>query len=159
VKDLGNLYKQLYDGLQGKYNDTYDWQIFERVFQEHFFVLEEKTTARPSEVLGSDCLQSPDDWHAAYRSKRGEEVRGYNYNVTETAHPDNSLQLINDVATAPCNTDDSTLLNGRIGPIKKKIPDLEEIHTDGGFGSPETDQLMEQEGILHVTRVVKGRES
>jgi hypothetical protein len=159
LENLGNLYKQLYDGLQGQYDDKYEWQIFERVLQEHFIVLKDKTTARPSQLLESGSLQSPDDWHAAYRNKRGEEVTGYNYNVTETAHPDNSLQLINDVATAPCNTDDSTLLNERIGPIKKKTPDLKEIHTDGGFGSCETDQLMEQEGILHVTTAVKGRES
>ncbi|MBS3772528.1 MAG: transposase [Bacteroidales bacterium] len=159
IGDLGNLYKQLYDGLQGKYNDTYEWQIFERVFQEHFVVVEEKATARPSELLGSDCLQSPDDWDAAYRKKRDEEVKGYSYNVTETAHPDNSIQLISDVATAPCNTEDSTLLNQRIGQIKEKTPDLEEMHTDGGYGSPEIDQTMEEEEVLHVTTAVKGRES
>ena len=160
LKDLGNLYKKLYDGLQGKYNDTYEWQIFERVFQEHFVVVEEeKITARPSDLLESDCLQSPDDWDAAYRKKRGEKTKGYTYNITETAHPENDIQLINDVATAPCNMEDSTLLNKRIGPIKKKTPDLEEIHTDGGYGSPETDQKMEQEKILHVTTAVKGRES
>lgn len=159
LKELGNLYKQLYDGLQDKYEDTYEWQIFERVFQEHFVVVEEKTTAKSSELLGSDCLQSPDDWDAAYRKKRDEEVRGYSYNVTETAHPDNSIQLISDVATAPCNTEDSTLLNHRIGQIKEKAPDLEEMHTDGGYGSPEIDQTMEEEKVLHVTTAVKGRES
>jgi hypothetical protein len=104
-------------------------------------------------------LQSPDDWDAAYRNKRGEETTGYTHNITETAHPDNSLQLISDVATTPCNTDDSTILNQRIGPIKKKTPDLEEIHTDGGYGSEEIDRTMEQENVLHVTTAVRGRES
>jgi len=159
LENLGNLYKQLYDGLQGQYDDKYEWQIFERVLQEHFIVLKDKTTARPSQLLDSGSLQSPDDWHAAYRNKRGEETTGYNYNVTETAHPQNKLQLINDVATAPCNKDDSTILNERIGPIKKKTPDLEEMHTDGGYGSTDTDQTMEEEKVLHVTTAVKGRES
>ena len=159
LEKLGILYKQLHDGLQGKYNDYDEWQIFQRVFQEHFIVSKEKTTARPSELLDSDSLQSPDDRDATYRNKRGEMVKGYTYNVTETAHPDNSLQLINDVAISPCNKDDSTIRNERIGPIKKKTPDLQEIHTDGGYGSEAIDQTMEQEKILHVTTAVKGRES
>ena len=159
LEKLGILYKQLHDRLQGKYNDYDEWQIFQRVFQEHFIVSQEKTTVRPSELLGSDSLQSPDDRDATYRNKRGEMVKGYTYNVTETAHPDNSLQLINDVAIAPCNKDDSTIRNERIGPIKKKTPDLQEIHTDGGYGSEAIDQTMEQEKILHVTTAVKGRES
>jgi len=159
LEKLGKLYKQLYDELQSKYSDRDEWQIFQCVFREHFIVTQEKTTARPSELLDSDSLQSPDDRDAAYRNKRGEKVKGYTYNVTETAHPDNSLQLISDVTTAPCNKDDSTILNERIGLIKKKTPDLEEIHTDGGYGSEEIDRTMEQEKILHVTTAVKGRES
>ena len=159
LENLGKLYKQLFDRLQNKYNDRDEWQIFERVFQEHFIPAGDSASARPSELLDSDSLQSPDDRDAAYRNKRGEKVKGYTYNVTETAHPDNSLQLISDVATAPCNKDDSTILNERIGPIKKKTPDLKEIHTDGGYGSQQIDQTMEQEEILHVTTAVKGRES
>ena len=159
LEKLGKLYKQLYDKLKDKYSDCEQWQIFQRVFQEHFVVTKEKTTARPSELLDSDSLQSPDDQDAAYRNKRGEKVKGYSYNVTETAHPDNSLQLISDVATVPCNQEDSSILNERIGPIKKKTPDLKEIHTDGGYGSEEIDRTMVQEKILHVTTAVKGKES
>ena len=35
---------------------------------------------------------------------------------------------------------------------------LEEIHTDGGYGSEEIDQTMEQENVLHVTTAARGRE-
>jgi hypothetical protein len=159
LEELGTAYHQLYDQLAGKYDDKYEWQVFERVFREHFIIVNETPTAKSSEELTSGCLQSPDDWDAAYRNKRGEETRGYTYNVTETAHPDNSLQLINDVATAPCNTDDSKMLNERLGQIKEKTPDLEEMHTDGGYGSSETDGMMEEEDVLHVTTAVRGRES
>ena len=47
----------------------------------------------------------------------------------------------------------------RIGPIKKKTSDLKEIHTDGGYGSQQMDQTMEQEEFLPLSSAVKGRES
>ena len=104
-------------------------------------------------------LQSPDDIDATYRKKRDRHYRGQSVNVTETAHPDNELNLITDVAVCSNNTDDSKILNERVGPIKEKTPDLNELHTDGAYGSEDNDKKMEELEITHVQTAVRGRQA
>lgn len=99
LEALGQLYKQVYNRLQAKYKEREPWQTFERMFREHFIVIDEQPTAKASEELGSNAVQTPDDKDAAYRNKRCEQVRGYSFNITETAVPGYALQLINAVAT------------------------------------------------------------
>jgi hypothetical protein len=41
--------------------------------------------------------------------------------------------------------------------MKAKSPDLEEYHTDGGYGGPETDKKMEAENITHVQTSIRGQ--
>jgi hypothetical protein len=50
--------------------------------------------AKEGEELSADSLQSPDDWEATYRRKRGQDHVGYVTNVTETCHPENPFQLV-----------------------------------------------------------------
>ena len=55
--------------------------------------------------------------------------------------------------------DDSQILNGRMDKINGKTPELNEIHTDGGYGSQDNDRKFEELGITHVTTAVRGREN
>ncbi len=55
--------------------------------------------------------------------------------MTETANPENKLNLLTDIAVKPNNTDDSAILNSRLETLKEKTPDLKELHTDGAYGS------------------------
>ncbi len=79
-------------------------------------------------------MQSPDDQEATYGKKRGQEGKGFTIHVTETASPDNPIQLIDDIAINLDNVDDTKILSGRIDKIKEKTPELNEMHTDGGYG-------------------------
>ena len=156
LETLGQLYHRLYEALKDTYSDVEVFSIFQRVYTEHFTVVEEKVQVKPSQELSSGSLQSPDDVDATYRTKRGKSSKGQSINVTETAHPDNELNLINDVAVFPNNTDDSKILNQRLDPIKEKTPDLNEMHTDGAYGSEANDQKMEQLNVTHVQTAVRG---
>jgi len=80
-------------------------------------------------------------------------------NVTETANPENELNLLTDIAVKSNNTDDSDIMNDRIEPLKEKTPDLKELHTDGGYGSEDNDRKFEELGITHIQTAVKGRKS
>jgi hypothetical protein len=104
-------------------------------------------------------LQSPDDQDATYRQKKEQHSKGYTINGTETANPDNPLQLITDIAVNPNNIDDTQILNNRIDIIKDKTPELNEIHTDGGYGSEDNDKKPEALEITQITTAVRGRES
>jgi hypothetical protein len=57
------------------------------------------------------------------------------------------------------NIDDSKILEDRTDKLIKKTPDLEEMHTDGGYGSEGVDKKMEENDITLITTAVRGRES
>ncbi len=78
-------------------------------------------------------LQLPDDPDATYRKKRGEHYIGFTLNDTETANPENAMQLITVISVNPNNIDGSKILNKRIDTLKEKKPRLNELHTDGGM--------------------------
>lgn len=156
---LAQLYDTLYEALKGSYKEIEVFGIFERVYTEHFTVVDEKITIKDSKELDGSTLQSPDDIDATYRKKRTEHYKGQSVNVTETANPDNALELITDVTVRSNNTDDSAILNDRLEPIVEKTPDLEELHTDGAYGSEANDKKMEALEITHVQTAVRGRKA
>ena len=156
---LGRLYHKLYEALKESYKDFEVFGVFERVYTEHFTIIDDKITVKPGKELNGSTLQSPDDIDAAYRKKRDSHYRGQSVNVTETANPDNELNLITDVAVCSNDTDDSKILNERIEPIKEKTPDLNELHTDGAYGSEDNDKKMEELEITHVQTAVRGRKA
>ena len=57
------------------------------------------------------------------------------------------------------DTDDSKILNERVEPIKAKTADLNELHTDGAYGSEDNDKKMEELEITHVQTAVRGRKA
>jgi len=156
---LGQLYRKLYETLKESYKDVEVFRVFERVYTEHFTVIDDTVTVKTGKELNGSTLQSPDDIDATYRKKRDRHYRGQSVNVTETANPDNDLNLITDVAVCSNDTDDSKILNKRIEPIKEKTPDLNELHTDGAYGSEDNDKIMEELEITHVQTAVRGRKA
>jgi len=156
---LAQLYHKLYEALKDSYQDIEVFSVFERVYTEHFTIIDNKITVKPSKELNGSTLQSPDDIDATYRKKRNHHYKGQSVNVTETANPDNELNLITDVAVYSNDTDDSKILNERLEPITEKTPDLEELHTDGAYGSEDNDKKMEKLKITHVQTAVRGRKA
>jgi len=159
LKKLGELYHEVYQHVVTKYSDTDEYRVFQRAYNEHFTIIEEKTQAKDNKELNSSMLQSPDDEDATYRKKRDQESKGFTINATETANPDNSIQLVTDIAVNKNNIDDSKILEDRTDKIIEKTPDLEELHTDGGYGSEGVDKKMEGNNIILITTAVRGRES
>jgi len=156
---LAQLYHRLYEALKDSYKDIEVFSIFERVYTEHFTIVDEKIIVKPPKELNGSTLQSPDDIDATYRKKRSEHYKGQSVNVTETANPDNELELITDVTVRSNNTDDSEILNDRLETIVEKTHDLEELHTDGAYGSEANEKKMEELEITHIQTAVRGRKA
>ena len=159
LKKLGELYFDVYKHVKTKYSDTDEFRIFERAYNEHFTIIEGKPKTKDNNELNSSMLQSPDDEDATYRKKREQESKGFTINATETANPENDIQLLTDIAVNKNNIDDSKILEDRADKIIEKTPDLQELHTDGGYGSEEVDKKMEEHNIILITTAVRGRES
>lgn len=161
LKKLGKVYYRVFEwmGKKGQYHDKQEFINFSRAYKEHFVVVESDVSPKPAEELTSNMLQSPDDPDATYRQKRGEHHKGFTINGTETANPENPVQLITDISVNPNNVDDSQILNERAEKMKEKTPELNEMHTDGGYGSEDNDKKFEELEIDQITTAVRGRES
>ncbi len=161
LEKLGKVYYRVFEWISKKeqYHDKQEFINFSRAYKEHFVVVESDVSPKPAEELTSSMLQSPDDPDATYRQKRGEHHKGFTINGTETANPENPVQLITDISVNPNNVDDSQILNERADKIKEKTPELNEMHTDGGYGSEDNDKKFEELEINQITTAVRGRES
>jgi len=159
LTELGKLYYYLVNSMPAKYRKQEIFKIMTRVYSEQFVKIKGKVIARDDKDITSGSLQSPDDPEATYRKKGDQTSRGYTVNLTETAHPDNQLNLITDISVEKNNEDDSKILNERLGVMKEKTPDLEELHADGAYGSSANDELMEEAGVKLVQTAVRGRKA
>lgn len=159
LERLGQLYGWVITMFRKHYGTTEIWSVVERVYGEHFIAVNERIEVRASETLGSNTLQSPDDVEATYRKKNDEQYRGYVIHVSETALPENTVNLITDVVVKPNNVDDSTILHERIEVMKEKTPEFNELHTDGGYPSEENDKALGEAKITHVPSAIRGRKA
>jgi hypothetical protein len=89
--------------------------LIQRVLEEQYEQDQnENVHLQPEGEIRSDSLQSPHDPDATYRVKGGATYAGgYVANVSETADPENDVQLITDVQVEPNRADDATLLSNR----------------------------------------------
>ena len=161
LEKLGKVYYKVFEWISKKqqYQEKKEFINFNRAYHEHFVVVEREVSPKSAEELTSSMLQSPDDPDATYRQKRGEHHKGFTINGTETANPENPVQLVTDISVNPNNVDDSEILNERVEKIKEKTPELNEMHTDGGYGSEDNDKKFEELEINQITTAVRGRES
>lgn len=156
LEKIGALYHWISQNLSPLYREHDIFQIFERVYSEHFTVVEQKVEVKSTDQIKSDSVQSPDDLEATYREKNGKKSRGQAINVTETAHPDNPVNLLNDIAVNRNNKDDCKVLNERIDKIVSKTPELDEMHCDGAFGSSDNDAKFQEHGIKMIQTAIRG---
>jgi len=159
LQKLAELYRFVVKKFRSGYKDQKIYQTLKRAFQEHFAVTHKKVYVKPSESLTSDSLQSPDDEEATYRKKSDDHHRGRSVNIVETASPENKVNLITDVVVNANNKDDSKVLNQRLDRLKEKTPDLNEMHTDGGYGSCDNDIKYAELEITPIQTAVRGRQT
>lgn len=157
LRRLGQLYRKLLRIYEAAYGDTEAWKLLQRVFTEHFSQPDGQVQLRPADELHSGCLQSPDDPEATFREKAGQTSKGQVIHLAETAHPDNQLNLITDLATETNNTDDGNILEERVGPMKAQTPDLSELHVDGGYGSDGAEAALREEQVTLIQTAIRGR--
>jgi hypothetical protein len=113
---------------------------------------------RPSEEVGASSLQSPHDSEATYRAKGGKTYRGgYVANVSETADPENAVQLITDVQVEPNRADDAQLLEQSLDNQAARGIEVSKMTTDGGYTGPRGEAACEKHNVtLRATRMRGG---
>ncbi len=120
LQKIGEVMQRLLAELQPSYAQEPVYQMFERVFSEHFRVEEKVLKTKIDQELSASSLQSPDDLEATYREKSKKSYKGYVANLTETCDPDNPLQLITKVQVASNHTEDAELLVEALPSLKER---------------------------------------
>jgi len=156
LQQIGLLMHKLLRELREAYGDQEAYHLLARVFGEHFDLHENKLRPKVNEELSASSMQSPDDWEATYRRKRGEDHQGYVANVTETCDPDNELQMVTNVQVEPNTTDDAAMLEETIPDLAENTG-VEEIYVDGGYGSPDVDEDLQRHKIDLFQTAIRGR--
>lgn len=156
LEAIGGVMHTLVAALAAGYAENVSYALLKRVYSEHFIALEAETI-RPKvgAELSAQSLQSPDDWEATYRQKRGVGYHGYVTNVTETCDPENPVQLIVKVQTAPNATDDAALLKEAVPNLVART-EVNEMHTDGGYNSAAVDVTLTANGIEQFQTAIRG---
>lgn len=163
LQAIGELMHKLVGELASSYGNETAYQVLERVFNEHFVMDEAQLRPKEGEELSARSLQSPDDWEATFRQKRGEDYSGYVANGTETCDPDNPsagpghspLQLIVKVQVEPNATDDAAMLEEAIPDLKART-DVKEMYNDGAYNSPGVDETLNEQEIDQVQTAIRG---
>jgi hypothetical protein len=160
---VGRLMNRLVRELEAQYAELPTYQMLQRVVDEHFGLVEGQVESSDSpqirlktgKELSADSLQSPDDWEATYREKRGRGHRGYVGNLTETCDPENEQQLITLVQAAPNLTDDEQLAIEAVPDLKARTG-VETLWTDGGYIGTEAEKVFREHEIEHIPTNLRG---
>jgi hypothetical protein len=155
IEQVGRVMLRLLEELRVDYGERKEYQMLERVFDEHFRVVEEKVKAKEQKELSGCSLQSPDDWEATIRDKGNGLRQGYVANLTETCDPDNPFQLITKIQAAPNHTDDPLLLRAALPNLVERT-NLETLYTDGGYGGNAVDLLLEKNQVQMLQTGIRG---
>lgn len=148
---LATLVTELADG----YAQESAYALLVRVFDEHFIWTQDEKRLKAYKDVGAWSLQSPDDPEATFHRKHGKNQRGYVANITETCDPDNDLQLIVKVQTAPNATDDAQLLVAALPDLIERTA-VDKLYTDGGYNSPHVDPPLKEAEIDHIQTALRG---
>ena len=156
LQQVGTAIYHLLSTLKERYANEPAYRVLERIFTENFKLVEEGVRPKEREELESGSLQSVDDLEASYRTKGNANYKGYVVNLSETCDPENKVQLVTDVRVEPNNVDDTQLLEESLPTLKDRT-DLKTLFTDGGYGSPETDEALAKEKIQQIQTAIRGR--
>jgi hypothetical protein len=116
---------------------TGGYEMLKRVFDDNYEVVKKEVKALEKAKISAKSVQNPHDTDAQYRNKNGQQIKGYSINVTETCD-EGSLNLITDVRTEGAGTSDVHFFQEAIDRTQKVVREkIEQVHTDGGFHSPE----------------------
>jgi hypothetical protein len=156
LQPVGQTLYALLQALATDYGQTPAYQVAARLFGEQYRVVANDVQAKVNHEISASSLQSLDDLEATYREKNRVGYKGYVANVTETCDPENSLQLITAVQVAPNTAEDSALLAAVLPELKQRT-DLNTLHTDAAYGSPEADTVLRAAQVSLIQTAIRGR--
>lgn len=119
-----------------------------RVFEEQCEVVDRKVTIRKK--TGGRVMQNPSDPDATYDGHKG---AGYQIQLSETCHPDNSVQLITCAIPQTAADEDGDAIKPVVEHLEKQALKPTELLADTLYGSDDNQQYCEKKGIALIAPV------
>ncbi len=132
-------------------NQTQEYKLLSRVFAEQYKLTEDKQVeVRERAEIDSDSIQSPHDPDSTFSNKKGQKIKGYSANITETAS-DDPLNLITDVRIDKANTPDTEFVQPAIESTKYVTGQkVNTVYADGGYQSPDNDEYCKDIDMVYT---------
>lgn len=148
----------LFELCKDDYTDWEEYNLFQRCISEQTVSDEgnRRLATREDGTMTSSILQNPSDPDATFRSKAGEEHRGYVANVEESVGENGSV--VTDYQFEQNTYSDSQFLHDTL----EKMDTQEEpviISTDGAYPTPENQKLAESKNVQIVSSNMTGRKA
>ena len=158
LEDLGGLMASCLATYSPE--DSPNYGLLEQVFTEQYTIDGDddgpgQITARDTQQITADSVQSPDDPECSYRRKAGQSVKGYTVNLTETIDEGQELQLITDVHLAPADCSDADMVGPAIEATEQRTGRSVDIcYADGAYNR--SIEKEKEAGQEHVEMVLSG---
>ncbi len=155
-QELGIL---IYNILKRRPQETEVQKTLSTVFEQQFKVVDKAVEIRPKEEIKSDSIQSPHDTDAHYRNKDGNQVKGYNLNVSESCNGE-GLNLISYVEVNPVTASDCNLLQKGLKQSEDVFNEkAQNVYTDGAYHSPENQIFCKNNETNFIIPTIQGAKS
>jgi hypothetical protein len=156
LQPVGEVLYELLQAMAADYGQEPAYQVATRLFDDQYRLAADTVQAKVNQEISASSLQSLDDLEATYREKNRIGYKGYVANVTETCDPQNPLQLITNVQVAPNSAEDSALLIAALPELTQRT-NLDTLHTDATYGSPEVDSVLRAAQVTLIQTAIRGR--
>jgi len=151
--------KTVMDMCSDDYLESSNYILLKRVLSEQTVTQEDgsyRLRTKEDGGMNADMLQNPSDPDATFRSKAGQQHKGYSANVVESVGDECSI--VTDYDYAPNTHSDSEFAKQVITDMGKPENKVTLI-ADGAFGGSENIELAKKNNIDLVTTNLTGRES
>jgi hypothetical protein len=138
------------------YSQRASYHLLERVLNDQTLIVDEQLQVKAGKEIASDSCQSPYDPDATYIRKNGKGYSGYSTNITETANPDNEVQMITNVHTEANTHSDKAFLNEELDELKEKT-DMNMLIVDGGYAGEDNREKAQAKGVTFIETGLKGQ--
>src|SRR6056297_304044 len=138
------------------YSQQAAYHLLERVLNDQTVIVEEQLQVKAGKDIASDSCQSPFEPDATYIRKNGKGYSGYSTNITETANPDNPVQMIVNAHTEVNTHSDKAFLNEELDALKEKT-DMNMLVVDGGYAGEAIRETLQAADVTFIETGLKGK--
>ena len=154
---VGELLLSLVNQLEAQQGAESLIKLVARTLDEQYELLEENTIKLKANTdIAADSLQSPHDPQATYRHKNEQSYKGYVAHLSETCDPENKVQLITSVQTAPNSQDEAQLLADTLTDLSSRQIPLTAATVDGGYNGSIAEQACAEHQVTLRPTTLRG---